>query len=328
MANRTIRTSLSTTLVLLFVGACSAGTTPSDAQGDAAANAGSPAAGNDAAAPEANASGVSPTEAGAGEGNAIEAAPANRTADAAGWKLTWSDEFDGPDGSAVDATKWVHEVGGGGWGNKERQFYTDGTANAVVQGGNLVITSTRDGASQHSCWYGPCQYTSARLNTAGKFSQKYGRIEARMQIPSGKGMWSAFWMLGDDIGNVGWPACGEIDIEESINVATSAHGSLHASGFDATAQYTAPAMADFGSAFHTYAVEWSSSEIRFLVDDQVYETHVPGDATSHGGRWAFDQSFFILLNVAVGGNWPGDPDGTTTFPQTMKVDWVRVFSKG
>jgi beta-glucanase (GH16 family) len=246
----------------------------------------------------------------------------------AGWTLTWSDEFDGPDGSGVDSSKWVHDVGGGGWGNKEREYYTDGTANAVIQGGDLVITAGPDGASQESCWYGQCQYTSARLNSSNGFSQQYGRFEARIQIPLGQGLWPAFWLLGNNIGNVGWPACGEIDIMENIGKQPgTAYGSLHAQGYNATAGYTLMGQAKLGDAFHRYAIEWEPTAIRFYVDDQLYETHAPSDATGGGGKWAFDQPFFIILNVAVGGNWPGDPDSTTTFPQTMKVDWVRVYSK-
>jgi len=246
--------------------------------------------------------------------------------DTAGWTLTWSDEFNLPDGSPVDPTKWQHETGGSGGGNNEREYYTDGTHNAVIQGGMLVITAKADGAQYH-CWYGACSYTSARLNTAGKFSQQYGRIEASIQVASERGMWPAFWMLGNNVGNVGWPSCGEIDTLETINVADSAHGSLHARGFDATKSYTPSGVTDLGKAFHTYAIEWDAMHISFFVDQQLYETHTPNDATSHGGSWPFDQPFFIILNLAVGGNWPGDPDNTTVFPAEMKVDWVRVYTK-
>jgi len=250
-----------------------------------------------------------------------------------GWVLTWSDEFDGPDGSAVDPTKWVHDVGGSGWGNQELEYYTDGTKNAVVMGGNLVITATTAGASSYNCSYpssGPCQYTSARLLTQNKFSQQYGRIEARIQIPEGQGLWPAFWMLGADINTSGWPTCGEIDIMENIGKEPSTNnGSLHmpAAGTsnddDLTGTYTLPGNAKLGDDFHTYAIEWSAAAIKFYVDDNLYETQTPSTAT--GRTWKFDHPFFILLNVAVGGQWPGAPDSTTTFPQTMKVDWVRVY---
>jgi beta-glucanase (GH16 family) len=255
--------------------------------------------------------------------------PVDAADGAPSWTLTWSDEFDGPNGSAPDPSKWNNDVGGGGWGNKELEYYTDGTANVVVQDGNLVITATPAGASQYMCWYGPCLYTSARLNTAGNFSQQYGRFEARLQVPFGQGLWPAFWMLGDNVGTVGWPACGEIDIVENVGFQPGlAWGSLHAPHYDATLAYTLAAMAHFADAFHLFAVEWEPAQIRFYVDDVLYEAHTPADATSLGGTWAFDRPFFVILNVAVGGKWPGNPDATTTFPQTMKVDWVRVYSKG
>ena len=147
------------------------------------------------------------------------------------WVLTWSDEFNGPDGSGVDPNNWSFDVGGGGWGNNELEYYTSGTSNAVIQGGSLVITATSDGASGYSCWYGPCQYTSARINTAGKFSQQYGRFEASIKIPQGQGVWPAFWLLGENIGSVGWPACGEIDIMENIgSTPDNAYGTTHGPG--------------------------------------------------------------------------------------------------
>jgi beta-glucanase (GH16 family) len=195
-------------------------------------------------------------------------------------------------------------------------------------GGNLVITARTDNAAQYNCWYGTCQYTSARLDTAGNFSQQFGRIEASIQIPSGSGDWPAFWMLGNNIGQAGWPACGEIDILESINVATTAYGSLHSNGFNASKGYNPPSMATLDGAFHTYAIEWDAQSITFLVDDNPYETVASSDATSGGGEWPFGQQpFFIILNFAVGGNWPGSPDGSAKFPQTMKVDWVRAYTK-
>jgi beta-glucanase (GH16 family) len=251
----------------------------------------------------------------------------------AGWTLTWSDEFNGADGSAVDPSKWVHDIGGGGWGNNELEYYTDGTQNAVVQGGNLVITATTANASSYTCSYpssGPCKYTSARLLTKGKFSQKYGRFEARIQIPEGQGLWPAFWMLGANIDTVSWPTCGEIDIMENIGREPSInHGSMHmpATGTTTDSQltgmFTLSGGAKLGDAFHTYAIEWSSTAVSFYVDDTLYETQMKQNAT--GRTWEFDQPFFILLNVAVGGTWPGAPDSTTTFPQTMKVDWVRAY---
>lgn len=254
----------------------------------------------------------------------------------AGWTLTWSDEFNGPDGSAVDPTKWTHEVGGTGWGNAELEYYTDGTQNAVVTGGNLVITATTAGASALTCSYGVCRYTSARLKTEGLFTQAYGRFEARIQLPAGQGLWPAFWALGDNIGTVSWPACGEIDIMEAVNGEPLVnHGTLHGpvspgSGTSYNLTATAPATTTaLSTSFHTYAVEWDPGTVRFLVDDAPYATQTTAtlQRAAAAGVWEFDHPFFLLLNVAVGGNFPGAPDATTIFPQTMKVDWVRVYER-
>jgi beta-glucanase (GH16 family) len=245
-----------------------------------------------------------------------------------GWTLTWSDEFNGPDGSAVDATKWKHDVGGTGWGNNELEYYTDGTQNAVVEGGNLVITATNQGASQYKCSYGTCQYTSARLLTQGLFAQQYGRFEARAQMPTGKGLWPAIWALGDNINTVSWPACGEIDFMETIGTDISTnHGSLHMpSSYGPSGTFKLPNGASFADAFHTFAFEWEPGTVRFYVDDQLYETQNQS-AVPSGDTWEFDHPFFLLINVAVGGQWPGSPDSTTTFPQTLKVDWVRAYER-
>jgi beta-glucanase (GH16 family) len=245
------------------------------------------------------------------------------------WQLTWSDEFDGPDGSAPDASRWVHETGGGGWGNQELETYTDRLENASVRGGSLVITARAepftgaDGIRR--------DYTSARLKTQGRFSQRYGRFEARIQIPRGQGIWPAFWLLGADIGTVDWPACGEIDIMENVGFEPQlVHGTMHGPGISGggglTMAYASPDGKPFADAFHVYAVEWEASEIRWYVDGHLYETRKAADLPA-GARWVFDHEFFVLLNVAVGGAWPGSPDQTTSFPQQMKVDYVRVFAR-
>jgi beta-glucanase (GH16 family) len=260
------------------------------------------------------------TESGPDDASGAEALP--------GWTLTWSDEFNGPDGSAVDATKWKHDVGGTGWGNNELEYYTDGTQNAVVEGGNLVVTATNQGASQYKCSYGTCQYTSARLLTQGLFAQQYGRFEARAQMPTGKGLWPAIWALGDNINTVSWPACGEIDFMETIGTDISTnHGSLHMpSSYGPSGTFKLPNGASFADAFHTFAFEWEPGTVRFYVDDQLYETQ-DKSAVPSGDTWEFDHPFFLLINVAVGGQWPGSPDSTTTFPQTLKVDWVRAYQR-
>ncbi len=244
-----------------------------------------------------------------------------------GWKLVWSDEFNGPNGSAVDSSKWVSETGGGGWGNNELEYYTNRIQNAWQQDGNLVIkvlpekyTGT-DGVSRN--------YTSARLKTLGKFSQTYGRFEARMKIPRGQGIWPAFWMLGTDIEKPGWPDCGEIDIMENIGKEPSiVHGTIHGPGYSGAggigSSFALPANKTFADDFHAYGVEWEPKAIRFYVDDHLYATRTPADLPK-GAKWVYDHPFFLLLNVAVGGDWPGNPDATSIFPQTMLVDYVRVY---
>jgi beta-glucanase (GH16 family) len=246
--------------------------------------------------------------------------------------LAWGDEFDGPAGSAVDGTKWVLEVGNGsnGWGNHERQYYTNTTKNAALDGaGNLVITAHRETlGKKFRCWYGECRYTSARLKTQGRFEQAYGRFEARLRVPYGQGMWPAFWMLGNNIRSAGWPACGEIDVMENIGREPAlVYGTVHGPGYSGAggivAQYGLASGA-FGDAFHVFAVEWEPNRIRWYVDGRLYQTRTPADLPA-GSAWVFDHPSFVLLNVAVGGHWPGNPDATTVFPQKMYVDYVRVY---
>jgi len=253
----------------------------------------------------------------------------NPPASASEWVLAWSDEFSGPDGTSPDPSKWVIETGGHGWGNNESQYYTARTQNVRQENGNLVITALKedytgtDGVTK--------QYTSARLKTAGVFEQKYGRFEARIKVPRGQGIWPAFWMLGNDIGTVGWPTCGEIDIMENIGREPSiVHGTLHGPGYSGatplTGSYTLPNAQKFADDFHVFAVEWESNQIRFYVDGVLYQTKKSTDVPG-GTRWVFDHPFFLLLNTAVGGNWPGYPDATTVFPQQMLVDYVRVYRR-
>jgi beta-glucanase (GH16 family) len=245
------------------------------------------------------------------------------------WTLTWSDEFNGPNGSPVDSSKWVSESGGGGWGNQELEYYTNRRQNAYQQDGNLVIRALQEK------YTGPAgvtrNYTSARLKTQGKFAQAYGRFEARIKIPRGQGMWPAFWMLGNDIENVGWPACGEIDIMENIGrEPTLVHGTIHGPGYSGAkgigAPFGLPAPKPFADEFHIYAVEWEPEVIRFYADDHLYATRTPSDLPA-GTKWVYNHPFFLLLNVAVGGSWPGNPDASTSFPQTMLVDYVRVYRR-
>jgi beta-glucanase (GH16 family) len=245
------------------------------------------------------------------------------------WTLAWSDEFGGPNGSGVDPTRWVLEVGGGGWGNQELEYYTNRSQNAYVQDGRLVIRAQRekykgkDGMTR--------DYTSARLKTHGKFSQLYGRFEARAKIPYGQGLWPAFWMLGDNIDSADWPACGEIDIMENVGKEPSTvHGTIHGPGYSGSAgigdSYTLSVGKRFADDFHIFAVEWEPNAIHFYVDGDLYSTRTRADLPQ-GRQWVFDHPFFLLMNVAVGGGWPGSPDASTIFPQTMLVDYVRVYRR-
>ena len=237
-------------------------------------------------------------------------------------RLVWSDEFDGPAGAAPDASKWVYDLGGGGWGNQELEVYTDSRSNSYLDGhGNLVIEALEPS---------PGQFTSARIKTQGKFAAKYGRVEARIKIPYGQGLWPAFWMLGDNIQEVRWPACGEIDIMENIGREPGiVHGTVHGPGYSNSHGIGKPfklAAGRFADDYHVYAVEWVPDRIDFLVDGTRYHTVTPASLPS-GTKWVYDHPFFLILNVAAGGEWPGNPDSTSVFPQKMLVDWVRVYGE-
>ncbi|MFE2415926.1 ricin-type beta-trefoil lectin domain protein [Streptomyces hokutonensis] len=258
---------------------------------------------------------------------AIGPAQAASTSDAQADAVTFSDTFDGAAGSAVNSSKWTLETGDN-VNNHEREYYTSGTNNAALDGqGHLVITAKKENPANYQCWYGTCQYTSARMNTSGKFSAQYGHVEARMKIPRGQGMWPAFWMLGTDIGSVGWPNSGEIDVMENVGYEPSTiHGTIHGPGYSGAngigAAYTLANGAAFADAFHTFAVDWAPNSIKWSVDGVVYETRTPADVG--GNTWAFNKPFFLILNLAVGGDWPGDPNSATAFPAQLVVDSVSV----
>ncbi|MBB5867627.1 beta-glucanase (GH16 family) [Allocatelliglobosispora scoriae] len=254
--------------------------------------------------------------------------PAAPAANAAIGGLTWSDEFNAAAGTGPNSAKWNFDLGGGGFGNNELQYYTNRTQNVAHDGaGNLVITARKENPGGYGCWYGSCTYTSARLKTEGKFTQAYGRFESRMKLPRGQGIWPAFWMLGDNIGSVGWPQSGEIDIMENVGFEPNiVHGTLHGPGYSGCCglgqAYTNGApLAD---AFHTYAVDWAPDSITWYIDGIQYGRKTPADAG--GNQWVFNHPFFMILNLAVGGNWPGSPNASTVFPQTLTVDYVRVYS--
>jgi beta-glucanase (GH16 family) len=243
------------------------------------------------------------------------------------WNIVWNDEFSG---LSINTNNWLFETNGGGGGNNELEYYTGRTNNARIVNGQLIIEADKEN-------YHGSSYTSARMKTQGKWSWTYGRIEARIKIPRGQGIWPAFWTLGTNINSVGWPTCGEIDIMENIGKTSEqnlVHGTIHGpqsggdynGGAGVTSSYSLPGGAALADDFHIYSVEWTHNQIKWFLDAHQYFTAtaagLPGGAT-----WVFTQPQFILLNVAVGGNWPGNPDGTTVFPQQMLVDYVRVYEQ-
>lgn len=235
------------------------------------------------------------------------------------WQLVWSDEFEGLLGISPDSTKWTFDIGTN-WGNEQLEYDTDRPENASFDGnGNLAITARKE-------QYMGRPFTSARIKTQGLFNQTYGRFEARIKLPYGPGIWPAFWLLGTEIVNVGWPQCGEIDIMEYRGQQPNLiHGTVHGPGYSGGSAVTKSFGFEnnrFDLDFHLFAVEWDQNYIRFYVDDVIYKEIKPKDLP---GKWVFDKSFFIILNVAVGGNYVGFPTSDTPFPQTMLVDYVRVY---
>jgi len=245
-----------------------------------------------------------------------------------GYKLVWADEFNGPRGSRPDSAKWRFETGGNGWGNNELQYYTTSPSNASLDGaGHLAITARRqvytgsDGVTR--------DYTSALLETSGLFQTTYGWIQARIELPAGTGLWPAFWAIGSDFDQVGWPASGEIDLMENIGSDPfKVYGVLHGpapgkpNGYNLVA--ATRSATSLAAGFHVFGIDWSPGKIVFTLDGVPYATRTPASLPP-GGKWVFDKPFYFILNLAVGGNFPGPPDATTRFPATMLVDWVRVY---
>lgn len=245
------------------------------------------------------------------------------------FSLVWSDEFDGNAGSPPNPDNWVFDLGIGpdmdGWGNNQLEFNTDQPTNVSLDGnGSLAITAVlQDFAGR--------RYTSGRIKTQGRFAQRYGRIEARIKLPVGQGMWPAFWMLGDDITQVGWPQTGEIDIMEYRGqdpnvVIGSVHGPGYSGGNAISQNFRREGDTGFDADFHVFAVEWDPSRISWWVDDQAYG-FIGADSVNARGEWVFDDPFFILLNLAVGGSFVGDVGPDSIFPQAMLVDYVRVYQR-
>ncbi len=234
-------------------------------------------------------------------------------------KLVLQDEFDVA--GAPNSNYWNYNIGTGtnGWGNNESQYYTNRPENIVVENGMLKITAKQE-------LYMGSGYTSARITSKGKIEKKYGRIEARVKLPWGKGIWPAFWMLGANSDTVIWPQCGEIDIMEYLgNNPTTAFGSLHGPGYSGANSITKNYSLTndrFDTGFHVFGIEWGKNYINYYIDDVLYNQLTPADVP---GEWVFNEPFYIILNVAVGGNLPGSPNSETSFPQSMYVDYIRIY---
>jgi beta-glucanase (GH16 family) len=238
-------------------------------------------------------------------------------------RLIWNDEFNGDQNAPPDTVKWSYDLGDGGWGNQELEVYTSNRENIFQDGkGHLVIRAVKTSTGT---------FTSGRIHTKGKFAVQYGKIEARIKIPRGQGMWPAFWMLGGNDSEVGWPKCGEIDVMENIGKEPLlVHGTVHGPGYSGkdgiSSQHQLPGAPPLADGFHIFGAEWSPDSIKFLIDGTTYGAVTPASLPK-GAAWVYDHPFFLILNVAVGGGWPGNPDETTAFPQTMLVDWVRVSKR-
>jgi beta-glucanase (GH16 family) len=233
-----------------------------------------------------------------------------------GWELVWHDEFDG---DAIDAANWTYDLGAGGWGNGEAQYYTSRPENARIEDGMLVIEARQEKLEDS-------YYTSARLKTQGLQSFQYGRIEARIKVPVGNGLWPAFWMLGSSFDGTNWPDCGEIDIMEYVGREPDLIiGTLHGPGYSGALGVSQWNRQEYAIAddFHTYAIEWQPEQIDWYYDGEKYHTVTPGDLS--GRQWVFDQPFFIILNLALGGTLGGPIGLDTAFPTQYTVDYVRVY---
>jgi beta-glucanase (GH16 family) len=233
-----------------------------------------------------------------------------------GWELVWHDEFDG---DVIDRSNWTFDIGAGGWGNGEAQYYTDRPENAYIEDGMLVIEARQER-------FEDSYYTSARLKSEGLQEFQYGRLEARLRVPAGRGLWPAFWMLGSNFRTVGWPDSGEIDIMEYIGREPDLiFGTIHGPGYSGALGLSKWNRQDFNIAddFHTYAIEWDENQITWFFDDEAYSTYTREDV---GDRdWPFDQPFFFILNLALGGQLPGPIGLDTEFPARYLVDYVRVY---
>ena len=261
-----------------------------------------------------------------GNSNTVSSDEDNSISTPAGWELVWNDEFNGPE---IDLTKWEHEVSASGGGNNELQYYTARSQNSWIEDSVLVIQALKE---TYTGTEGTREYTSARMRTLDKGDWKYGRFDIRAKLPYGKGLWPAIWMLPSDWVYGGWAASGEIDIMELIgHEPQTVYGTLHYGGTYPNNTHSGDSYSlasdNFASDFHTFTLIWDSTQFRWYVDDVFYLSQTSWYSTGNDYPAPFDQRFHLLLNVAVGGNWPGNPDNTTMFPQRMEVDYVRVYRR-
>jgi beta-glucanase (GH16 family) len=247
-------------------------------------------------------------------------------------RLVWGDEFDEPAGTPPNPDHWGYNLGDGtaesiaGWGNHELEYYTTDPRNAATDGKSHLVITARAAAGV-DCYYGPCRYTSARLLSKGKYELTYGRIEARIKVPTGAGMWPAFWMLGTNIDSVSWPASGEIDIMENVGRQPNRlYGTIHGPGYSGSNGFgnTIDLPAPLADDFHVFAVDWQQDRIVWAVDGREYHRASPADVAPND--WAYNHAFFLLLNLAVGGDFGGPVSPDTKFPASMLVDYVRVYA--
>lgn len=252
------------------------------------------------------------------------------------WIQVWSDEFDGAAGSRIDGTKWGYDIGDGcrdgncGWGNNEKEYYTDASENIALNGQGQLAIIARSAPSGLTCYYGPCRYTSAKITTRGKVLVAPGRVEARIKLPAGQGLWPAFWMLGHTHPAIPWPACGELDIMENKgsqpNTTSSAvHGPGY-SGATPLAHARTLAAGTFSADFHTFAIEWDPAHVRFFIDDTAHYA-ITRSALEQFGKSILDQPFYLIINLAVGGHFDGDPQSDAILPATMLIDYVRAYAR-
>ncbi|MBN1565439.1 MAG: family 16 glycosylhydrolase [Anaerolineae bacterium] len=247
-------------------------------------------------------------------------APYNAAGD---WQLVWSDEFEAVAGTPLDARFWTCEQGGHGWGNDQLEYNTSRLVNVAQTGdSNLAITAREEN-------YQANVYTSARCNTMDKIEFTYGKVEARIKLPEGQGIWPAFWMLGASFPGVSWPDTGEIDIMEYIGAEPfTVYGTIHGPGYSGTDGLSMPYNTDvlLADDYHVFGIEWEPDVIRWYIDGELFHTVTAADLDGLG-EWVYDHDFYVIINVAVGGTWPGSPDDTTVFPQQMLIDWVRVYQR-